>query len=244
MHTEYHRWYSPNLGHDIEVKEYGHWGQPILSFPCAGGSCHEMGDFGMIEAIRWFIDSGKTKVFAVSSIDHQSWLNEGASAEDRARRHEDYDRAIIHEVVPFIHGRQGQAQGIIATGCSLGAYHAVNFALRHPDVFWATVALSGVYSVKHMVGDYLGPTAYLNSPVDYLPNLNDGWYLERLRNNRLIVCCGQGAWEEPGLSDTRRLQYLLGDKGIGHWVDIWGHDVNHDWPWWLKQMPHFLGHLV
>lgn len=244
MHTEYHRWYSHNLGHDLELKLYGHWGQPVLNFPCAGGTCHEMADFGMIDALYPFIEGGRIKVYTVTSIDNQTWLNEGAHGEDRARRHEDFDRAIVNEVVPFIRHRQQQDQGIIATGCSMGALHAVNFALRHPDVFWATVALSGVFTVKHLVGPHLGHHAYMNSPLDYLPNLSDGWFLDRLRHNRLIVCSGQGAWEEPGLTDTRHLQRLFAEKGIGHWVDIWGHDVSHDWPWWLRQMPHFMGHLV
>ncbi|NLG58370.1 MAG: transposase, partial [Clostridiales bacterium] len=28
--------------------------------------------------------------------------------------------------------------------------------------------------------------------------------------------------------------------GIHAWVDIWGEDVNHDWPWWRRQMAYFL----
>ena len=34
-------------------------------------------------------------------------------------------------------------------------------------------------------------------------------------------------------------------KGIPVWVDLWGHDVKHDWDWWYKQavyyMPYILG---
>jgi esterase/lipase superfamily enzyme len=26
-------------------------------------------------------------------------------------------------------------------------------------------------------------------------------------------------------------------------VDVWGEDVNHDWPWWYRQMSYFLGKL-
>ena len=33
---------------------------------------------------------------------------------------------------------------------------------------------------------------------------------------------------------------LLNAKGIPHWLDVWGHDVNHDWPWWRKMLPYFL----
>ena len=59
----------------------------------------------------------------------------------------------------------------------------------------------------------------------------------------LAVCVGQGAWEDEMLADTRALKRILGEKEIPAWVDVWGHDVNHDWPWWRKQMPYFLGKL-
>jgi len=59
-----------------------------------------------------------------------------------------------------------------------------------------------------------------------------------------MICVGQGAWEDECLRDTRRLKEIMDSKGIPAWVDIWGHDVNHDWPWWHRMVPHFLGHLV
>ena len=54
---------------------------------------------------------------------------------------------------------------------------------------------------------------------------------------------GQGAWEEELLASTRRLEAVLREKDIPAWVDYWGTDVCHDWPWWYKQMNYFLGHL-
>ena len=32
-------------------------------------------------------------------------------------------------------------------------------------------------------------------------------------------------------------------KQIPAWFAEWGHDVAHDWEWWRKQMPYFLGHM-
>ena len=29
-----------------------------------------------------------------------------------------------------------------------------------------------------------------------------------------------------------------------HRVDYWGLDVNHDWPWWKKQIRYFLPNVV
>jgi esterase/lipase superfamily enzyme len=55
---------------------------------------------------------------------------------------------------------------------------------------------------------------------------------------------GQGAWERLCLAETRRLSEVLSAKGVPHWLDLWGHDVNHDRPWWHKQLPDFLGHVL
>ena len=33
---------------------------------------------------------------------------------------------------------------------------------------------------------------------------------------------------------------LLQRKGIPCELDLWGHDVAHDWPWWRKQLAHHL----
>ncbi len=65
--------------------------------------------------------------------------------------------------------------------------------------------------------------------------------LDRLRTLRLIFCCGRGAWEEPMLTETRALERVLSAKNIPAWVDFWGGDVAHDWPWWHKQLPYFFG---
>ena len=32
-------------------------------------------------------------------------------------------------------------------------------------------------------------------------------------------------------------------RPIQHWLDVWGHDVRHDWPWWLKAMPMYADRL-
>jgi len=45
------------------------------------------------------------------------------------------------------------------------------------------------------------------------------------------------------LADSLALKHILEQKGIPHWVDIWGSDVNHDWPWWHKMLPYFLDTL-
>ena len=240
MNVEYHRGWSRRLEQDMELKVYGHGGKPVMVFPCQGGRFFEYEDFGMVAACRPFIDSGAITLFTVDSVDNQSWLNGSAHPAERARRHLDYDRYIVDEVAPFVRERLPRASGILATGCSMGGYHSANFFFRHPDVFDALIALSGVYKLTRFVGDFMDENVYLNAPLAYLPALADPWYIERYRRSRIVVCVGQGAWEDDMLADTRELQAILEGKGIPAWIDYWGHDVNHDWPWWRLQMPYFL----
>ena len=101
--------------------------------------------------------------------------------------------------------------------------------------------MSAVYSAKDFFGADRAGDIYFNSPLDYLPGLTDNAVLDRLRALRLIFCCGQGAWEERMLEETRQLEGILAAKGIPAWVDFWGGDVAHDWPWWHKQLPYFFG---
>jgi esterase/lipase superfamily enzyme len=242
MNVEYHKWWSSNLGHDMELKVYGHAGKALVVFPTSGGRFYQYEDFGMVDACRSFIDQGKIKLFAVDSVDYQTWLNHDAQPADRARRHGDFDRYIVDEVAPFVieHGCAGNK--FLATGCSLGAYHAANFFFRHPEVFDALIALSGLYSLHFSVGGYMDDNVYFNSPLAYLPGMEDPWYLDQYRRSAIIICTGQGAWEN-GQEDAREIQRILREKDVPCWVDFWGHDVNHDWPWWRIQMPYFLDHL-
>lgn len=245
MQIQYHQWWSPNLNQNMELKVYGYHGVPLLVFPAQSGRFFDFENFGMINAIYPFIESGRIKVFTVDSVDNQSWANWDAHPADRANRHESYDRYIIQEVVPFIHS-QGEncEQKILATGASMGAYHTCNFFFRHPNIFEGMIALSGLYQLSMFIGDYMDQTVYFNTPLSYLPNLSDRWYLDQYRQSKIIVSVGQGAWEDDMLRDTRDLEQILLAKGIPAWIDYWGQDVNHDWPWWQKQLPYFLDSIL
>lgn len=247
MHVEEHHWHSPNVSRTMSLKVYGHWGKPMIVFPCSRGRYYDYEGMGMIAAIADFIEGGRVKLFCVDSIDAESWYDFSVPPTVRNERHQAYDRYVVDEVAPFIrHHCNLPRTRIIANGCSMGALHAVNFFFKHPDIFEGTLALSGLYRLDRpefgLRSEDL-PAVYDNSPLTYLSNLNDPWYLERYRNSRIIVCVGQGAWEDEALADTRELEKLLRGRSIPAWIDYWGFDVNHDWPWWYRQMNHFLNAL-
>lgn len=86
---------------------------------------------------------------------------------------------------------------------------------------------------------------YYNSPIHFLPNMpEDHPWLDLYRSGTIIFCCGQGAWEDQMRVDSAALDQILRDKNVPHWADFWGYDVNHDWPWWQKQLPYFMGHIL
>jgi esterase/lipase superfamily enzyme len=49
---------------------------------------------------------------------------------------------------------------------------------------------------------------------------------------------GSGDYEDP--NGSRYLSALLNHKGIPHDLDVWGHDIHHDWPTWRAMLPYLL----
>ncbi|NPV10324.1 MAG: esterase family protein [Ignavibacteria bacterium] len=245
MNVEYHKWYSPNLEKEMELKVYGHFGKPLVIFPCQDGRFYDAENFGMIDSIAHLIESGKIKVFTVDGIDWESWTNQNIHPSQRGYRYEQYNKYIVNEVGSFIRNHcKDQTIKCISTGASMGAYHAANFFFKHPYLFDGVIALSGIYHLRMFIGDYYDNYVYFNSPLHFLPNLNDPWILELYKQSKIVICCGQGAWEEEMLQDTLALKRILEVKKIPAWIDIWGYDVNHDWPWWNNQLPYFLEKIL
>lgn len=247
MHRETHNWFSSHLGQEMTLNVYGHGGAPVLVFPTSRGRYMDYEGMGMIDAVADFIERRLVRLFCVDSVDAQSWYRFDRPPAERNARHEAYERYILNEVVAFVRNHCGRPEArVMASGCSMGAYHAVNFFLKHPDVFAGTIALSGLYRLDREefgLGAQDLAAVYFNSPLAYLPGLADNWYLDRCRAGRMIVCVGQGAWEDEALADTRQLEAVCHDKAIAAQFDYWGRDVDHDWPWWQRQMAYFLEQL-
>ncbi|MFL5925682.1 MAG: esterase family protein [Gaiellaceae bacterium] len=227
------------------VFTYGHWGRPVVAFPSENGEVHDWEAHGMVGAIGGMLDAGKVKLYCVPSFDRESWTRRDLPLEERARRHGHFEWWILTRLVPFVQADSHTSE-VIATGTSFGAYHAVNFCLKRADLFPLAIAMSGVYDVSVQGGGDRGEAVYFNNPMDYVANLG-GDHLGWLRSQvSLLLVCGQGQWEDTtgALESTRRFGSLLGEKGIRHEVDLWGHDVPHDWPSWQRQIAHHLPRFV
>ena len=235
--------YSSSLGKEMHMMIYGHGGTPFLVFPTQDGMCRQWEEFGLIGHLGDFIDGGRMQLFVVDTVDAESWSNRGGDNEWRAARQEQYYHYITDEVVPLIRGRSDGP--LMVTGLSMGANHTAISFLRRPDLFAGMLALSGVYNTDYFFGGFMNSTLYDNSPERFLPNLPaDHPYIALYNQKKIIFCVGQGAWEEDGVNTLRFLQSVFAQKGIHAWCDFWGHDVNHDWPWWFRQLRYFLPTMI
>lgn len=245
MEVRYYKEYSQALKRDMEFKVYGDQGTVFLVFPTQDGRFYDYENQGMVDTVASHIDAGRLQLVCVDSMDKEGWSPSERSDEERTAVIEQYYHYIIDEIVPRIHEINKEAPAIYTTGCSLGASHAANFMFRHPEIFKGCIALSGYYDSDLFFGDYHDDILYRNSPVEYLDGMSyDHPYVEKYRHLRIILCCGQGAWENEMVRSTKRMQFLLNVKDIPNWCDFWGYDVNHDWPWWRIQLPYFMNHVL
>lgn len=240
MKRDIHKWFSPALNKDMEIAIYGSSGTyALLMFPTAAADFLEYERFYLIDSLIPYIENGRIRAFSVNSINNESWLNDNISPEWKSERHKQFNDYIANEVVPFIKSTCGEGVQIITTGASFGALHAANTFFRRPDLFAGTIAMSGSYDLKDYAKGYYDDNVYYNSPVDYLSNLSDESVLSQIKNRKHIyITTGQGSYENPQASIN--LSNVLNTKGIVHQLDLWGHDIPHDWPSWRKMLPYFV----
>jgi esterase/lipase superfamily enzyme len=231
-------WSSPILGQDMPIVSYGHWGHPLLLFPTAAADFLENERFFLIKAIEPAIQAGRVRVFSINSINSQAWMDRGLPVAEQARRQALYSRYVEEEVAPYIrHICQTADIRIATSGASFGAFHAANALFRRTDLFDGVIAMSGFYDLgPDYLRGYSDDNCYFNNPAWYLPQLG-GEPLHRLQTDcKILVLTGQGAYEAPDAS--RQLSRILHGKGVPHRLELWGHDVEHDWPWWRKMLPY------
>ena len=230
MNREYGKTFSPALNRIMEYLIFGRGGSPCLIFPTSMGRFYQYEDFSMVYTLSSRLDSGSIQLFCVDSVDAESWYNKSIPFSARAERHGQYERYILEEFIPFIRSRN--AGSLTVSGCSFGAYHSMNFACKHPEFFHRAVAMSGKYELKFLTDGYYDDVIYFNSPVDFLPNLQNRRYLDPLRRMEIVLLAGDE--NDVCYPSTVALSRILNDKGIRHILDIWRNAV-HDWPVW-KQM--------
>lgn len=244
MKIQYLKQYSSYLGRDMEFKIYGHSGKPVLFVPCQSGRFYDFENFHMIDHWAQWIEEGRCTVYSVDSIDDIAWAALGSDNRWRIENHERWYHYIVDELVPTIHFLSGR-RDILPFGCSMGAMHAANLFFRRPDLFDGVFAISGIYDSLDFFGQYMDDLVYNNSPLHYIAGMNyDHPYIDLYNSKKILICVGQGDWEDQMLASTRRLENVIRQKGVHARIEYWGHDVDHNWPWWFKMcqvyVPEFL----
>jgi esterase/lipase superfamily enzyme len=225
VHREYHKWWSKDLQRDMSLLSFGHAGRKILVFPTSRGRFFEYEDNKMIAAVADKLDNGELQIYCVDSVDEESWYNTGAHPYWRLQRHLQYERYIINDVFPLMWNRNWTPYTAV-TGCSFGAYHAVNFAFRHPDMVNACVCMGGSFEIRGFMDGWSSEDVYFNNPPDYLANCTDGW---RYNHIRTVLATGEHdmCWDR-----NEKFAAILRARGIRHELHVWGDRSYHDWPWW------------
>ena len=213
------RWHSERIEQEITLVRWGHWGDPVLIFPTAGGDAEEIERMHLIAALWPLIEAGRIKVFSCDNIAGRAF----------ASQHR-LDRLPLRAPRPVrgMRGarscagdprRQRRRVEVIAAGASLGAFIATAVACRYPWLFRAAVGMSGSYDLER-VFEFRGTGAYyFATPMSFVPQL-DGPLLDGLRRRFVILAYGGGRWENP--DDSWRLAGVLGARGIPNRVDPWG----------------------
>jgi len=238
MQEFYHKWYTQYLSRDFEMLVFGHAGYPVILFPTSKGRYYENKDFGLIGSVLHLIEAGKVKIYCPDSIDSQSWYNYDIHPADRVKTHLAYERVILNDVIEFAK-YETNSKSVCVAGCNFGGYHALNIAFRHPDKVSYLFTMGGDFDIKKFILGFYDDECYFNNPPDYMPNLNDEWYLERIR--KMVIILGTGEWDYC-LDENKRMSQILNSKEIPHLLDI-RQGNGHDWQWWKEMFPAYLSKI-
>ena len=224
MKREYHRWYSHRVERDMELLVFGHGGAKVLVFPTRDGRFYEYENIGIVGAMAHKIEAGHLQLFCLDSFDHESLYCFWRHPADRIRRHMQFEDYILNEVLPLM-ASINHHPCTIAHGASLGAFHAVNLAFRHPHLFRKVSAFSGRYdltlaveSFANLFDGYYDENIYFHTPSHFLPNLDCPERLGQLRNMDIVLTIGE---DDPFLANNHHFSHTLWNKGIRHSLHVW-----------------------
>lgn len=229
----------------MELLVFGYAGMRVIVFPTREGRFYDYENWRIVEAVRDSIEAGQLQLFCVDSLDSESLYCDRLSPPERIARHREYVNYITQEVVPFT-TRRNDNPLLVAHGCSIGAYHAVNIAFRHPELFGRVVAFSGRYDLTRQVENfpdlfngYYDQDIYFHTPTHFLPSLEDPSLLAHLRRLDITITVGE---HDPFLDSSRQLSRILTQKGIGHRLLIWEGEAHRAYYWRQMAKLYLNGH--
>lgn len=235
MQERHVQFYSHILGRNLDLFVSGHWGKPILMFPTSMGNAYQNRDMGLLNSIQGYIEGGIVKTYNIGSLDSETFYGKHLSPHDRIYNYELYTRFLTDELIPEIQ-KENNTHRIGLAGCSFGAFHAVNLALKKPNLFDFAIGMSGSYDISTFLEGYHDQNVYFNNPVEFVSNA-ESWIF-----NHIKIVLGTSDWDICR-NETLRLSQIMVKKGINHWYDEkkW---ATHDWPLWNMMFPEYLNSVI
>ncbi|GAB4463180.1 MAG: esterase family protein [Armatimonadaceae bacterium] len=242
MNREYHRWHSPHLGREMELLIFGHGGARVIVFPTRDGRFYDFENWKLVAAIADKIEAGYFQLYCVDSNDRNSLYADWMQPKDRMPCQVQYEKYIVEEVLPFSEKRN-PLPFVVSCGCSLGAYHAMNIGLKHPDRFGKIVSLSGRYDLTRSMGSfrdlfdgYYDDLIYFNNPAHYIPRIEDEALLTRLRRLQITFAIGE---EDAFYPNNVEFAEILTHQQIQHQFSVWTGEA-HKPRYWRQMLPMYL----
>ena len=234
MQRDYQRWYSPILGRDMELLTFGGSGARVIVFPTRVGRFYDYENWGLIGALRDKIENGWLQLCCIDSVDAESLYCDWCPPWDRIARHRQYEDYVLKEVIPFTE-KKNPGSALIAHGCSMGAYHAVNIAMRHPRLFCRVVAFSGRYDLTQGTGSFrdlfdgfYNEDIYFHNPSHFVPNVHDLEALDLMRRMQVTIAIGES---DAFLENNLQFRAALQQKGINPSFHIWAGEAHQARYW-------------
>ena len=163
MQERYIRWWTPHLSRDFEMLAFGGGGGlPLVIFPTSFGRYYQNKDFGLIDAVAWFVESGRVTIYCPDAIDLDSFYNKSIHPADRMRTHLAYENVIVRDVFDFAR-RECSTHRVAICGASLGAYHAANIAFKYPNAISQLISLSGAFEISDFFDGYHDDNIYFKA---------------------------------------------------------------------------------
>jgi esterase/lipase superfamily enzyme len=224
MNRQYNKWYSHRLNRDMELLVFGHAGDRVLVFPTRQGRFFDYENWGIVEAVRDRVQAGHLQLFCIDSYDSESLYAFGIAPWERIVRHRCFEEYVLCEVLPFSRSLNSDSR-LVAHGCSIGAYHALSIALRHPWLFDKVVGFSGRYDLTReywgypdLFNGHYDTNIYFYTPNHFVPNLSDPEILRKIRSLDIRLAVG-GA--DYFFESNQRLSEALWEKGVWHAFEVW-----------------------
>ena len=190
------------------------------------------------------VDGGRVKLYCVDSFDAESWSNRdaparGARAQPRALRVVDRRPGRAAHPRRLRRARRRSPRSASASApttrstsrssaptCSRSRSASPATTTRRPGTAGASAARPRTSTTRSTTSRTWAATTSTGCAAA----------------SACCSCAGRasGRTRTGSLESTKRLAHVLREKGIRHELDLWGHDVPHDWPSWRAQLAHHL----